>query len=255
MPSKPIDYTNTHFYKIVCKDTTITDCYVGHTTDFTKRKSHHKKTCNSQTDKHSSIYLYQFIRENGGWENWDMVEIERRCCENSLDARRIEREYIEQLKSESNIVKRPTITKVERNETVYKWRDKNREEINENRKSNYQDNINGVKDKQKEWYLLNKEKAKQQNKTNYDNKKEAIIERNNKWKEENKDTYKHIMSEYYLTNIEKIKAYRKDNYPKVKERRSEVIECPCGIKHTYGVRARHFKSKTHQAYLNQQHEN
>ena len=184
-----------------------------------------------------------------------MVEIEMRCCENSLEARRIEREYIEQLKSELNVVKRPTITNVERNETVYKWRDKNRDEINEKRKPNYQDNINGVKDKRKEWYLLNKEKVKEQSKTRYDNNRQTIVERNNQWKEENKDKYKQIMSDYYLDNIEKIKAYRKNNYPKVKARRSAIIECPCGIKHTYGVKARHIKTQKHQAYLNQQKEN
>ena len=42
MPRKPIDYTNTHFYRIVCKDTSINDCYIGHTTDFKRRKSEHK---------------------------------------------------------------------------------------------------------------------------------------------------------------------------------------------------------------------
>ena len=45
MPRKPIDYSKTISYKIVCNDLSITDCYVGHTTDFTKRKSHHKSDC------------------------------------------------------------------------------------------------------------------------------------------------------------------------------------------------------------------
>ena len=42
MPRVPIDYSQTHFYKIVCRNTDIKDCYVGHTTDFTKRKNRHK---------------------------------------------------------------------------------------------------------------------------------------------------------------------------------------------------------------------
>ena len=53
MPSKPIDYGNTHFYKIVCKDVSIKECYVGHTTDFTKRKSQHKHLCYGENDKTS----------------------------------------------------------------------------------------------------------------------------------------------------------------------------------------------------------
>jgi hypothetical protein len=35
MPKKPIDYSKTHFYKIVCNDTNIKPCYVGHTTEET----------------------------------------------------------------------------------------------------------------------------------------------------------------------------------------------------------------------------
>ena len=35
-------------YKIVCNDLSITDCYVGHTTDFVKRKCNHKIICNNE---------------------------------------------------------------------------------------------------------------------------------------------------------------------------------------------------------------
>ena len=77
MPRKQIDYSKTHFYKIVCKDTNIKDCYVGHTTDFTRRKSQHKHLCYAENDKGYNIYVYEFIRENGGWDNWNMVEIEK----------------------------------------------------------------------------------------------------------------------------------------------------------------------------------
>ena len=66
MPRKAIDYRNTYFYKIVCKDINITGCYVGHTTDFTKRKYQHKTVCNNENIKGHNIYLYQFIRGNGG---------------------------------------------------------------------------------------------------------------------------------------------------------------------------------------------
>ena len=69
MPRKPIDYSNTHFYKIVCKDTNMTDCYVGHTTDFTKRKYKHKGLCNNTNIRNYTIPLYQFIRANGGFNN------------------------------------------------------------------------------------------------------------------------------------------------------------------------------------------
>ena len=86
MPRKPIDYSNTHFYKIVCKDLNITDCYVGHTADFTKRKNAHKNNCLNQNNKHYNSYLYVFIRNNGGFSNFDMILLEKISCESRLDA-------------------------------------------------------------------------------------------------------------------------------------------------------------------------
>ncbi len=72
MPRTPIDYSKTVIYKIVCNDLSITDCYVGSTTDFTKRKCKHKSLCLK-----SDMKLYSFIRNNGNWENWAMLEIEK----------------------------------------------------------------------------------------------------------------------------------------------------------------------------------
>ena len=39
MPRKAIDYSRTIIYKIVCNDLNVEECYVGSTTDFSKRKS------------------------------------------------------------------------------------------------------------------------------------------------------------------------------------------------------------------------
>ena len=35
--------------------------------------------------------VYQFIRANKGWGNWDMILIETKACNDSQDARRVER--------------------------------------------------------------------------------------------------------------------------------------------------------------------
>ena len=45
MPKTNIIYNNTIIYKIVCNDLNIKDLYVGHTTDFTKRKYKHRLNC------------------------------------------------------------------------------------------------------------------------------------------------------------------------------------------------------------------
>jgi predicted GIY-YIG superfamily endonuclease len=103
MPRTLINYNNTIFYQIVCRDTTIKDCYVGHTTDFNRRKSDHKSACNNQNSRNHNICLYKFIRDNGGWDNFDMILIETRECANSLDARKIERGHIEEYNSTLNV--------------------------------------------------------------------------------------------------------------------------------------------------------
>jgi predicted GIY-YIG superfamily endonuclease len=72
MPRKTIDYSKTGMYKIVCKDLSITHIYVGSTTDFIKRKSHHKSTCNNANDVAFSTNVYKIIRANGGWD-WSIM--------------------------------------------------------------------------------------------------------------------------------------------------------------------------------------
>ena len=75
MPQKEVNYDRTHFYENVCKDLSITDCYVGHTTNLKSKKSHHKSNCYNTNAEHYNLYVYEFIRENGGWESRDMIEI------------------------------------------------------------------------------------------------------------------------------------------------------------------------------------
>jgi hypothetical protein len=120
MPKKAVDYNNTHFYKIVCKDLNIADLYVGHTTAFRNRKNHHKKCCNNQNRKDYNRYVYKFIRDNGGWDNWDMILIETTTCDNKLDAMKRERIYIEDLTATLN-QRTPSRTQKE-------WREEHKED-------------------------------------------------------------------------------------------------------------------------------
>ena len=101
MPKKQIDYTNTHIYKICCLDIMIKETFIGHTTNLTKMKYSHKRNA-TQNTKESFSYLYQFIKSNGGWENWDMVLIEKIECKNSLEAKKRTRFWIENLQAKLN---------------------------------------------------------------------------------------------------------------------------------------------------------
>ena len=101
MPKDTIDYSDTTIYKIYCKDETITDVYVGHTTNFPVRKYYHKNACNNSK---IDINIYKTIRENGGWDNWNMVEIAKYNCKDSSEARIKEQEHYDTLKASLNSI-------------------------------------------------------------------------------------------------------------------------------------------------------
>ncbi len=101
MPKDTIDYSNTIIYKIYCKNDAIADTYVGHTTNFIKRKYQHKIFCNSS----KNLKIYDIIRQNGGWENWNMVEIAKYNCKDSTEARIREQEHHDLLKPSLNKLK------------------------------------------------------------------------------------------------------------------------------------------------------
>jgi hypothetical protein len=90
MSPRTTEYNNTIIYKIYCKDVSVTDLYIGHTTDFVKRKQAHRYACE---DTKSQIKLYKFIREHGGWKNWDMDIIAFDKCRDLDHARQKEQEY------------------------------------------------------------------------------------------------------------------------------------------------------------------
>jgi hypothetical protein len=99
MPKELIDYSNTIIYKIYCKDINVTDVYVGHTTNFTKRKYQHKISSNNIKKK---LKIYNIIRNNGGWDNWDMIEIAKYNCKDATEARIKEQQHYVLLNSSLN---------------------------------------------------------------------------------------------------------------------------------------------------------
>jgi hypothetical protein len=155
MPRKPVDYSKTIMYKIVCNDLNIKDVYVGNTTDFRKRKNKHKCDCNNQNSKGYNIKLYQMIRQNGGWDNWSMIEIEKYCCKDSNEATARERYWLETLNANMNTLI------------------PNRSNI-ESCKAYYQANKKILCEKKIVYYQANKEKKNEYNEQYYKNNKEKL---------------------------------------------------------------------------------
>jgi len=102
MPRLNTDHSKTIIYKIVCKNLEVTDIYVGSTTKFSTRKSQHKTICNSEKSKAYNFKVYKMIRDNGGWDNWDMLEIEKFECTDGNEARARERHWYEELGAKLN---------------------------------------------------------------------------------------------------------------------------------------------------------
>ena len=210
MPRKELDYSKTHFYKIVCKNPEIKEAYVGHTLNFKNRKSGHKRTCYNDKDQvHYNIYLYEFIRDNGGFDNFDMVLINTECCENALEARRREREYIEQLNATLNQIKRPVRTT---------------EEANEYRKEYYEENKEDIKQKNKQYRIDNADVVKERAKIYRENHKEERSLKNKEWQEKNQE--------------------------RIQTKRKIKTVCDCGAVYCKVSLRRHERTKRHQDYLN-----
>jgi 5-methylcytosine-specific restriction endonuclease McrA len=67
--------------------------------------------------------VYQFIRENGGWNNWSMIEFEKFSCNDGNEARARERYWYEEL--------RATLNMDIPNRTMREWKEDNAEKIKE----------------------------------------------------------------------------------------------------------------------------
>lgn len=157
MPLTKIDYSKTIIYKIVSNDLNITDVYVGSTTDFTRRKNQHKSSCNNINDKHYNFKLYQFIRANGGWGNFTMIEIEKCNCSDGNEARTIERRWYEQLNAKLNTVHPGAFANGEK-----EYKKNYYETTKEQRKNYYETNKEEIKQYYKIYYKTNKEQMNEQ---------------------------------------------------------------------------------------------
>ena len=156
MPRLPIDYSKITIYKIVHKDDIHNEnVYVGSTTDFKRRKHAHKTCCNNPDSKEFNTPKYQFIRDNGGWNEWSMIEIEKYPCNDKREAEARERYWIEHYQSNLN--------KVIPTRSITEW---------------YENNKQYYKQKHKEYRDANKKHYNQYHKEYRENNREIINQKN-----------------------------------------------------------------------------
>jgi hypothetical protein len=154
------NYNNTVIYKIKHnEDYDDLNIYVGSTTNFRGRKHKHKSNCNNENSKTHNFKIYQYIRNNGGWDQFVMVLIEEYSCNSNNEKEIRERYHIDILKPKLNC-KIPTRTEKER----------------------YENNKDKIKKKRKEHYENNKEQMLEKAKIYRDNNKKQI----KKYRDDNK---------------------------------------------------------------------
>lgn len=100
-------------YRIFCKDDNIKDCYVGQTKNIETRIIDHKSNCKKKNRK-----IYNFIRENGNWDNWTYEILEECECEDNTQSHFVEQKYFDLLQPSLNI-NRPAQTKKEYSKKYY----------------------------------------------------------------------------------------------------------------------------------------
>jgi hypothetical protein len=82
----------------------VKDVYVGHTTNFVQRKHAHKQSCINEKSLNNKCKLYDVIRNNGGWVNWNMEIINFFNCKTHYEARIKEQEYFVLLNANLNSI-------------------------------------------------------------------------------------------------------------------------------------------------------
>ena len=131
-----VDYSKGLIYKLCCNDANITDIYVGSTVNFRARKNKHKHQVTNENNKDYNSKKSKFIRDTGGWENWQMVLIEYYAAKDYRDLERREREWYDILNSGLNSIRPYTSAeekKEQQAESYKKYYDKNKEHFQEYR--------------------------------------------------------------------------------------------------------------------------
>jgi len=210
--TKENKYSETIIYKIVCNDLTKTKIYVGHTTNFRKRKCCHKGRTKTDTSKE----LYKYIRENNGWENFTMVEIEKYPCNDLTDARIRERFWYEVLNPALNEMK-PYITP----EEIIEY-DHTRRKIS---------------------YHQHREENIAKTMAYYEEHKDETILRIKEWGEKNQDKVKQYKSKWYQNNK------NTQDYKNKMEEKTKPYNCECGSVCRIDNKHNHFKTVKHINYL------
>ena len=224
-------------YKIVCLSNNDL-VYVGSTANFYVRRRHHKSNCTNTLSENYYQKKYIAIRENGGWENWNMLIIDELKQITLIESKQIEEAW--RIKLQANLNGMKCYRTKQEGKDYYKnhikeWCIKNKEIYTKNNNA-----------RSKEFYSNNKEllqinvtcecgsivKKFSLNKHKQSQKHNKFIEELVTKNKEKIPEYNIKYNEYYIKNKEKIAAQQKE----YREKNKEKFTCDCGcIVNKYGL--------------------
>ena len=155
------NFANTVIYKIHCKDETVTDIYVGHTTNLAIRTNLHRSHSKLQSKSH--LRVYKCINEHGGFDNWTVTVVEKYPCETSKEANAREAYWQKELKGGLNM-------RIPNRDTKTYYKD-NQALMTEKARAYYEAHKADVLKKRKTFYELNRERLKANILKRYNDKK------------------------------------------------------------------------------------
>ena len=200
------DYSKACIYKIKHKEDYDDDnVYVGATCNLIRRRNEHKSVCFNENVVNHNLFLYHYIRNNGGWEKFIVLKIHDFPCKSKCELDIEERRYIDLIK--------PKLNKIIPLRDVKQW---------------YLDNIEKHKEYGKQWRKKNSDKIKKKRTDNSD-----------KLKEYHKNYRKNNKEEIAIKRKE---IYQK-NQDEILKKKKEKIKCDlCGLEVTKCHLKRHQRS-------------
>ena len=138
--------------------------YIGSTIDLKRRIRLHRKRCNNEKCKNYKNKLYQYIRENGGFNEYEFIILECYVCNFKHELYDREDDYIKNYPNNLN------------SQRAYLTGRESKEKIREIKKKYYIDNKEKINENFKKYYDKNKEKISKRSNEYYQNNKDIINE-------------------------------------------------------------------------------
>jgi hypothetical protein len=182
-------------YIIRHKNKDINWCYIGSTQAFRNRKYRHKSNCNNPNGKDFNFPVYQFIRANGGWDEFEMIPVEEYECENNTQARIREEYWRVFYEAKGNCIR------------AYQSEEELKEYMKQYDKQYRNEHKEKIKQKSKKYWDKHKEELKQKSKKYWDEHKEELKQKNKQYKDKHREETKQYNKQYYERNKDKFKQY------------------------------------------------